>query len=140
MSKFLFVIIFLYKYLFSFLYYGKLGMMGNFAGWRNEQGCTRYVECLPNGTYQSPNKDARVKLYIHKAKPCILFCLAPCASVSFLDQGGLFECLVCSCCSLVVFFSFLCKRLVDSKHSRRSKDLFFLWKNFIFLFVVHIHA
>ena len=28
-----------------------------------------------------------------------------------------------SCCSLVVFFSFPCKRLVDSKYSRRSKDL-----------------
>ena len=63
-------------------------MMGNFAGWRNEGGYTRYVEYLPDGTYQSLNKDARVKLYIHKAKPCIMFCLAPCASVSFLDQGG----------------------------------------------------
>ena len=28
-----------------------------------------------------------------------------------------------SCCSLVVFFSFPCKSLVDSKYSRRSKDL-----------------
>jgi len=78
-------------FLFSF-YYGKLGIMGNFAGWRNERGCTRYVESLPDGTYQSLNKDARVKLYIHKAKPCILFCMAPCASISFLVQGGLYEC------------------------------------------------
>jgi len=67
-------------------------MMGNFVGWRNERGCTRYIECLPAGTYQSLNKDARVKLYIHKAKPCILFYLSPCASVSLLDQGGLYEC------------------------------------------------
>jgi hypothetical protein len=70
----------------------KLGIMGNFAGWRNERGCTRYVESLPDGTYQSLNKDARVKLYIHKAKLCTSFCLAPCASVSLLDQGGLYEC------------------------------------------------
>ena len=28
-----------------------------------------------------------------------------------------------SCCSLIVFVSFPCKRLVDSKYSRRSKDL-----------------
>ena len=63
-----------------------------FVGWRNERGCTRYVECLPDGTYQLLNKDARVKLYIHRAKPCILFCLAPCASVSLLDQGVLYEC------------------------------------------------
>ena len=82
----------LYVYfLFSF-YYGKLGIMGNFAGWRNERGCTRYVESLPDGTYQSLNKDARVKLYIHKAKLCTSFCLAPCASVSFLDQVELYEC------------------------------------------------
>ena len=27
-----------------------------------------------------------------KAKPCILFCLAPCESVSLLDQGGLYQC------------------------------------------------
>jgi len=78
---------YIYIFLFSF-YYGKLGMMGNFAGWRNERGCTRYVGYLPDGTYQSLNKDARVKLYIHKAKPCILLCSAPCASASFLDQGG----------------------------------------------------
>ena len=89
MPKFLSVIIFI---ICIFFYYGKLGMIGNFAGWRNEHGFTRYVGYLPDGTYPSLNKDARVKLYIHKAKPCILFCLAPCASVSFLDQGGLFEC------------------------------------------------
>ena len=77
-------------YSFSF-YYGKLCMLGSFAGWRYERGCTRYVEYLPDRTYQTLSKDARVKLYIHKAKPCILFCLAPCASVSFLVQGGLYE-------------------------------------------------
>ena len=65
--------------------------MDNFAGWRNERGCRRYVGYLPDRTYQSLNKDASVKLYIHKVKPYILFCLAPCASVSFLDQGGLYE-------------------------------------------------
>ena len=78
-------------YVYSF-YYGKLGIMGNFAGWRNEWGCTRYVESLPDGTYQSLNKHARVKLYIHKAKLCTSFCLAPCVSVSLLDKGGLYEC------------------------------------------------
>ena len=46
-------------FLFSF-YYGKLGIIGNFAEWRNERGCTRYVEYLPDGTYQALNKDARV--------------------------------------------------------------------------------
>jgi len=81
-----------YIIFFNSFYYGKLGMMGNFAEWRNERECTSYVEYLPDGTYQSLNKDARVKLYIHKAKPCILFCLAPCASVSFLVQGRLYEC------------------------------------------------
>jgi hypothetical protein len=81
----------MYIFYFSF-YYGKLGIMGNFAGWRNEQECTKYVESLPDGTYQSLNKDVRVNLYIHKAKLCISFCLAPCASVSLLDQGGLYEC------------------------------------------------
>ena len=91
MPKFIFVIIFIIEFLFYF-YYGKLGMMGNFAGWRKERGYTRYVEYLPDGTYQSLNKDARVKLYIHKAKSCIMFCLAPCASISFLDQGGLYVC------------------------------------------------
>ena len=30
---------------------GKLCMLGNFAGWRYERGCTRYVEYLPDGTY-----------------------------------------------------------------------------------------
>ena len=88
---FLFVIIFIILFFNSF-YYGKLGMMGNFAEWRNERGCTRYVEYLPDRTYQSLNKDARVKLYIYEAKPCILFCLAPSASVSLLDKGGLYEC------------------------------------------------
>ena len=86
-----FLLLFSLYILFSF-YYGKLGMTGNFVGWRNERGYTRYVEYLSNGTYQSLNKDARVKLYIHKAKPCIMFCLAPCASISFLDQGGLYVC------------------------------------------------
>ena len=84
-----FLILFSLYYIF---YYGKLCMLGNFAGWRHERGCTRYVEYLPNGTYQSLNKDARVRLYIHKAKLCTLFCLAPCASVSLLDKGGLYEC------------------------------------------------
>ena len=43
-----------------YFFHGKLGMMGNFVGWRNERGCTRYVEYLPDGTYQALNKDARV--------------------------------------------------------------------------------
>ena len=76
-----FLLLFSLYYIF---YYGKLCMLGNFAGWRYEWGCTRYVEYLPDGIYQALNKDARVKLYIHKAKPCILFCLAPCVSISFL--------------------------------------------------------
>ena len=97
----------LYIFLFYF-YYGKLGMMGNFAGWRNERGCTRYVQRLPDGTYQLLNKDARVKLYIHKAKPCILFCLVPCPSVP-LGQRNVVWVLGCSCCSLVAFFYFLQK-------------------------------
>ena len=75
-SFFLLLLFSLYVYLLFSFYYGKLGIMGNFAEWRNEWGCTRYVESLLDGTYQSLNKDARVKLYIHKAKPCILFCLA----------------------------------------------------------------
>ena len=38
-------------FIFSF-YYDQLGMMGNFAGWRNEHKCTSYVGYLPDGTYQ----------------------------------------------------------------------------------------
>ena len=120
----------LYNFLFYF-YYGKLGKMGNFAGWRNERGCTRYVQRLPDGTYQLLNKDARVKLYIHKAKPCILFCLAPCASVSFLDYGGLFGCLGCSCCSLVSFH-FL-QKVSGQQIFEKCLKIFF-WKYFIILF------
>ena len=42
-----------------------------------------------------------------------------------------------SCCSLVVFFSFLCKRLVDSKYSRRSKDLLKEFHHYFFICCSH---
>ena len=58
-----FLLLFHYIYVFIFFYDGKLGIMGNFAGWRNQRGCTKYVEFLPDGTYQSLNKDARVTVY-----------------------------------------------------------------------------
>ena len=79
-------------------------MMGNLAGWRHEQVCTRCVGYLPERTHLAWNKDARVKLHIHEPKLCI-------CSAWFLvhlpSYGTKEHCVddgVIVCCSMVVCF------------------------------------
>ena len=64
-------------------------MTGNLAGWKHERGCTRRVGYLPDRTHQAMNKNARVELYIHKAKLCICFDRFLVHLVSQWGQGAL---------------------------------------------------
>jgi hypothetical protein len=60
---------FCYLFLYSF-YHGKLGMMGNLAGWKHCKDA-RSVGYLPDRSSHAMNKNARVKLHRYGAKLCI---------------------------------------------------------------------
>ena len=82
-----FIIVIIYIYFFFLSW--QLGMMDNLAGWRQGQGCMRFVGYLRDRSYQPLNKNARVDLYIHKAKLCICFDRFLVHLVSQWDQGAL---------------------------------------------------
>ena len=89
-------------------------MMGNSAGWKHEARYTRCVGYLPERTHRALNKNARVKLHIDEAKPCILFSLVPhwsCVGVGVIAY-----------CSLVIYFP-PCKWLVG-KNTRGMYEEF----------------
>ena len=100
-----------------YIFYGKLNMMGNLAGWRHEQVCTRCVGYLPERTHLAWNKDARVKPRTHEAKLCIcsawfLVHLSSCRTREHCVGVGIMYVLVPSPC-----LSFL-QKVVDNKYSR----------------------
>ena len=80
MSKFLLIIIFVICIFFYFLC-----IMASWASWVTLQGEELNEDA--HGMWdiylmeltKHRTKMQEFKLYIHKAKPCILFCLAPCA-------------------------------------------------------------
>ena len=93
--------------------------MGNSAGWKHEARYTRCVGYLPERTHRALNKNARVKLHMDEAKPCILFSLVPRASVSPWTKERYVGVGVIAYCSLVIYFP-PCKWLVGNKYSRHA--------------------
>ena len=61
-----------------FFLYGKLGMMGNLAGWNHDTRMHELWDYLPEN---SPSMNANAIAKLGEAKFCILFCLVPHASV-----------------------------------------------------------
>ena len=109
----------LFSFFLLYIFYGKLNMMSNLAGWRHEQVCTRCVGYLPERTHLAWNKDARVKPHIHEAKLCI------CSAwfLVHLSSHGIKE--HCVDDGVIVRYSMVvcflsCKMLVDNKYSRNA--------------------
>ena len=94
----------------------------------------RCMGYLPGRTHQAMNKDARVKLYLHEAKPCI------CSAWFLVHLPYLWTKERCVgvlelCMLLLVFFFIPAKGQWTTNTRERHKGL-----SCFFLFVVHIHA
>ena len=77
----------------------------------------RCMGYLPGRTHQAMNKDARVKLYLHEAKPCICSAWFLVHLPSHWTKEHCVEVGVMYAAPSVVFFR-SCKRLVGNKYSR----------------------
>ena len=90
---------------FSF-YHGKLGMMGNLAGWNHDTRMHELWDYLPEN---SPSMNANAIAKLGEAKFLHFVHLSSLCICPPWNQGALHECWVVARCSKVVFFLFPAK-------------------------------